>query len=116
MTASLNALAVLQAATPDAKVKAAEHLAQEWATSLDVGSCIKAIPDTPARPGRPVLVSPANVKRRRLGTPAGRCALLHAVAHIEFNAIDLAADMIARFGHHPDIPRSTSRCLHRRLD
>ena len=106
MTAGLNALAVLKAATPDAKVKAAEYLAQEWAAKQDVGAYIENVPDTPARPARPVLVSPANVKRRRLGTPAGRCALLHAVAHIEFNAIDLAADMIARFGHHPDIPEA----------
>ncbi|MDB2439778.1 ferritin-like domain-containing protein [Hellea sp.] len=106
MTASLNALAVLNAATPDAKVKAAKHLAQEWAASQDVGAYIENVPDTPARPEKPELVAPSDVKRRRLGTPAGRCALLHAVAHIEFNAIDLAADMIARFGHHPDIPEA----------
>jgi len=57
--------------------------------------------DRPARPDAPTLVAPYLVKRRRLGTPAGRGALLHAVAHIEFNAIDLAADMIARFAGSP---------------
>jgi len=41
------------------------------------------------------------VPRRRLGSAAGRGAMLHAIAHIELNAIDLAADMIARFAHDP---------------
>ena len=104
MAAGLNALAVLKAATPETKVRAAGHLAQHWAIENKLGPRIKDVPDTPARPNQPELVSPSDVKRRRLGTPAGRGALLHAVAHIEFNAIDLAADMIARFGHHPDIP------------
>jgi len=45
------------------------------------------------------------VPRRSLGSPAGRVALLHAVAHIEFNAIDLAWDMVARFAGH-GIPRA----------
>lgn len=57
-------------------------------------------PDHPARPHKPDLVSPMDVPRRRLGTEAGRGALLHAVAHIELNAIDLAADMLARFATH----------------
>jgi len=54
-------------------------------------------PPSPARPARPPLAPPAGVPRRRLSTPAGRAALLHAIAHIEFNAIDLAFDMAARF-------------------
>lgn len=58
-------------------------------------------PNHPARPVKPKLVSPMDVPRRRLGTEAGRGALLHAVAHIELNAIDLAADMLARFATHP---------------
>jgi len=106
MGAAQNALAVLKAGSPDGKVNAAQHLAQEWATSRDLGKPVKILPDNPARPEKPSLVQPSDVKRRRLGTQAGRGALLHAVAHIEFNAIDLAADMIARFGHHPDIPQA----------
>jgi uncharacterized ferritin-like protein (DUF455 family) len=43
-------------------------------------------------------------KRRAFGSPAGRIALLHALAHIELNAIDLAWDIIARFSHEP-LPR-----------
>ena len=55
------------------------------------------LPDRPARPKFPVLVSPIDVPKRKLGSPEGRGALLHAIAHIEFNAIDLAFDMAARF-------------------
>ncbi|MEP3892281.1 MAG: ferritin-like domain-containing protein [Hellea sp.] len=106
MGAIQNALAVLGAATAEAKVYAANKLAAEWAESKNIGVRVDVLSDNPARPDNPRLVPPSDVKRRRLGTPAGRGALLHAVAHIEFNAIDLAADMIARFGHHPDIPQA----------
>ena len=54
-----------------------------------------------ARRGRlvPVCCSPRDMpKRRNFGSPAGRIALVHALAHIELNAIDLAWDLIARFG------------------
>lgn len=54
-------------------------------------------PSRPARPAQPHLVPPHAVPRRRPGTRAGRIALLHALAHIEFNAIDLAFDMALRF-------------------
>lgn len=53
------------------------------------------------RPERPVLLEPSKVPRRRLGSPAGRVALLHAVAHIEFNAINLALDALCRFREMP---------------
>ncbi|QJF51485.1 ferritin-like domain-containing protein [Roseobacter ponti] len=58
-----------------------------------------APPRHPARPAAPELLSPRDVPRRRPGTPAGRIALLHAVAHIELNAVDLHWDIIARFAH-----------------
>lgn len=55
--------------------------------------------ERPARPDRPVLLPPSEMpKRRRGGSLATRTALLHAVAHIELNAIDLAWDIVARFG------------------
>lgn len=50
------------------------------------------------RPDRPALVPPASVARRGLGSSEGRVALLHAIAHIEFNAINLALDAVLRFG------------------
>jgi uncharacterized ferritin-like protein (DUF455 family) len=56
----------------------------------------------PGRPPRPVLVRPRDVPRRALGSIEGRCALIHAVAHIEFNAINLALDAICRFDGLPD--------------
>jgi len=54
-------------------------------------------PDQPAKPAHPELVSPTKLPKRRLGNPAGRAALMHAVAHIEFNAINMAFDMAVRF-------------------
>ena len=53
------------------------------------------------RPERPPLVSPGEVPRRRLGNPEGRAALIHAIAHIEFNAINLALDAASRFRGMP---------------
>ncbi|AJE46323.1 ferritin-like domain-containing protein [Celeribacter indicus] len=56
-----------------------------------------APPDRPARPARPDLLDPRDVPRRRPGSPEGRIAILHAIAHIELNAVDLHWDMVARF-------------------
>ncbi len=53
----------------------------------------------PARPEKPELLDPRDVPKRKPGSPQGRIALLHAVAHIELNAVDLHWDVIARFGH-----------------
>ena len=51
------------------------------------------------QPDKPVLVDPKQVKPRKMATPEGYAALLHAVAHIEFNAINLALDAAYRFRH-----------------
>ncbi len=59
------------------------------------------LPRAPGRPESPVLVHPADVPRRKLGSTAGRAVLVHAIAHIEFNAINLALDAMLRF---PDLP------------
>lgn len=89
---------VLSSAAPAAKTAAAEHAAALLKKGAPFGSPAQAEPpDEPARPGRPALAPPGDVPRRRLGSEAGRIALLHAIAHIEFNAIDLAFDMAARF-------------------
>ena len=55
----------------------------------------------PGRPLLPELVHPAKVARRKLTTVQGRIALIHAVCHIEFNAINLALDAIYRFQYMP---------------
>ncbi len=57
---------------------------------------------SPGRPARPRLVMPRDVPQRGLGSDAGRAALVHAVAHIEFNAINLAWDAVYRFRGMPD--------------
>jgi uncharacterized ferritin-like protein (DUF455 family) len=56
----------------------------------------------PGRPARPELVAPSAVPRRRLGSEEGRAALVHAIAHIEFNAINLALDAVCRFRDMPE--------------
>ena len=58
--------------------------------------------EVPGRPEKPELVPPQSVKMRKLTTPQGRAVLMHAVAHIEFNAINLALDAIYRFRDMPD--------------
>lgn len=56
----------------------------------------------PGRPKRPVLRPPREVPLRAMGTPEGRASLIHALAHIECNAIDLALDAIWRFAGMPE--------------
>jgi uncharacterized ferritin-like protein (DUF455 family) len=63
-------------------------------------------PLRPARPAHPALCPPRDMPRRRnFGSQTGRIALIHALAHIELNAIDLAWDIIARF-HDNGLPRA----------
>lgn len=93
------ALAVLKAASPDHKVAAARAAAKGWRDGgLQMDERAVDVPDRPARPALPELKPPGHMPKRSGNGPAGRFAMLHAVAHIEFNAIDLAWDMVARFG------------------
>jgi uncharacterized ferritin-like protein (DUF455 family) len=57
-----------------------------------------AMPDRPARPPHPELLPPNRMPKRGKGSAHGRTALIHALAHIEFSAIDLAFDIAGRFG------------------
>ena len=90
---------VLLTAAPRAKVKAARNAARAWRRGELAHVFDVAMPDRPARPDRPELL-PANrmPKRGKAGSERSRIALLHALAHIEFGAIDLAFDMAGRFG------------------
>jgi uncharacterized ferritin-like protein (DUF455 family) len=90
-------VAILAIAEPMAKVAASRALAASWSEGdLPLGDA--APPSRPARPERPVLRPPREMpKRRNFGSPAGRIALFHALAHIELNAINLGWDIIARF-------------------
>lgn len=87
----------------------AEKVALTWQAAaaydsggLDLVSTTPALPITePGRPARPRLVRPRELAQRGLGSPEGRAALVHAVAHIEFNAINLAWDAVYRFRDMP---------------
>jgi uncharacterized ferritin-like protein (DUF455 family) len=84
---------------PERKCAATQALKREWdagTLTIDDGAAVEAITE-PGRPDRPTLVSPRDVEHRSTHTPAGRAALIHAIAHIEFNAINLALDAVYRF-------------------
>ncbi len=91
------AVAVLNTPAPEDKTALSFATAKAWRVGgMDVGTA--APPRRPARPARPALMAPRHMPRRRAaGSLQSRIALLHAVAHIELNAIDLAWDIIARF-------------------
>ncbi|MGB0922385.1 MAG: ferritin-like domain-containing protein [Alphaproteobacteria bacterium] len=96
--------AVLATANPHAKAQEARKVATAWrAGGLEIGT--PHAPDRPARPQTPALMAPKDMPKRSFGGEKGRAALLHALAHIELNAIDLAFDIIARFAS-PDLPRA----------
>jgi uncharacterized ferritin-like protein (DUF455 family) len=102
-------LGVLETADAGRKAALAQDLlTRARAGDLDLAGAAQVVPnDRPARPERPALVAPGAVPRRGIGTVRGRAALFHALAHIELNAIDLAADMALRFaGEIPDEKRA----------
>lgn len=107
---SLAACAVDVLTTADAMEKTAKSRAHARAwfaaraagTPMPIGTATP--PLRPARPERPELLAPRDVPRRRPGSEAGRKALLHALAHIELNAVDLHWDILARFTATP-MPR-----------
>jgi len=102
--------AVLLQADPITKAEQSIHLYNVW-TTLDADAQQKALRedsasvcrvlDEPGRPAKPELVDPKSLARRGLGSAAGRLALLHSLAHIEFNAINLALDAVYRFRDQP---------------
>lgn len=97
--------AVLDAADPRAKVRLARAAARAWRRGALAHRFDVAMPGEPARPARPALLPPNRMpKRGKGGSDRGRLALLHALAHIEFSAIDLAFDVTDRFG--AQFPRS----------
>ncbi len=87
----------------DEKLACATALYADWqagqleAAPVQLPAVVEA-----GRPAKPSLVAPADLPRRKLGTPAGHAALIHAIAHIEFNAINLACDAACRFQGLPE--------------
>lgn len=97
--------AVLRTADGREKTALSRRFAADWQAARADGlhpEIGRATPPLqPARPARPELRDPREVPRRRPGSEAGREAILHAVAHIELNAVDLHWDIIARFTATP---------------
>ena len=96
---------VLNTADGREKTALSRRFAAEWFSKrnaelpVEVGLAIP--PNRPARPNAPELLAPRDVPRRKTRSEAGRNALLHAVAHIELNAVDLHWDLIAQFCNTP---------------
>ena len=94
---------VLTTADGRKKTRISREAAKIWFDSVGSGKPLEIgdsqPPNQPSRPEKPELLPPNKVPRRRTGTEKGRVALLHAIAHIELNAVDLHWDIIPRFAH-----------------
>ena len=100
------ALQLLAECDPQLKAESTIALKRQWDVrqlSLDSEMRLNSNAAIPGRPSSPELVSPRELERRPMNTLAGRAALIHALAHIEFNAINLALDAVWRF---PGMPRA----------
>lgn len=88
---------------PRAKVMATRRLVRDWRAGRLASSFTAPMPDRPLWPERLELLPPNRMpKRGRGGSEKNRIALWHSLAHIEFVAIDLALDMVGRFGAQRD--------------
>ena len=97
------AYSCIMTADPQRKVALTEDTAGRWSAGgckLQSTAPVQAIA-APGRPPRPLLVHPSRVEQRKLSSPQGRAAFLHALTHIEFNAINLAWDAVYRFREMP---------------
>lgn len=102
------ALEIVAASDPVDKAHRALAAATLWcagALSLGALSSSQSMPQRPGRPARPLLLPPRAMPRRSTDGMRGRIALLHALAHIELNAVDMTWDLVGRFAHVP-MPRA----------
>jgi uncharacterized ferritin-like protein (DUF455 family) len=99
---TLRGQALIWLCCTDPQVKAKGVRGLDLARSVGAGERLAAPPGIPGRPARPRLVPHTQLKPRSAHTAAGRAALLHALAHIELNAIDLALDVVWRFAGQPE--------------
>ncbi len=93
------ALALLLTRSPDEKAAATRAL--ELTGLIDTTEPFTEPAGIPGRPTRPELVAHVSIKQRSLATVEGRAGMIHALAHIELNAIDLALDIVWRFAGMP---------------
>ncbi|WP_293775430.1 ferritin-like domain-containing protein [uncultured Oxalicibacterium sp.] len=98
------ALCLLVECDPGIKAGQTIALAKAWAEggiTLDTVAQLLPSAPIPGRPAHPILLPPKDVARRAMHTPEGRAIAIHALTHIEFNAINLALDAIWRFADMP---------------
>jgi uncharacterized ferritin-like protein (DUF455 family) len=100
--AALHCLSLTDAPEKAESVRYLQRLWQEGRLTVHAQSVLKEQTVLPGRPLLPQLVRPAEVPRRSMHTSDGKAALVHALAHIEFNAINLALDAVWRF---PGLPQ-----------
>ena len=100
--AALAALAVPEPAEKAVRVRALHDALLAGQAAIDPSLVLPEPAGLPGRPVRPVLVERRQLERRSMRSPEGRAVLLHALAHIEFNAINLALDAVWRFAGQPD--------------
>ncbi len=91
----------LLSADADEKLAAVRALSAAGGKLLDISSDLSPVAE-PGRPDRPELVAGSRVPRRSFSSRQGRAVLMHAIAHIEFNAVNLALDAICRFSGMPE--------------
>jgi uncharacterized ferritin-like protein (DUF455 family) len=97
------ARAIVSATATAEKVRLARAAAKDWfggRLSLGNMSDPAGMPDRPGRPDRPILLPPRQMPKRSTGE-RGRIALLHSLAHIELNAVDMTWDLVGRFSRAP---------------
>lgn len=97
-------LDALMCEAPQAKCAAVASLWTDWQAGVvfDRAAALPHAIDEPGRPARPALVEPSALRSRRVGTREGHAAMIHAICHIEFTAINLALDAAWRFRGLPD--------------
>jgi uncharacterized ferritin-like protein (DUF455 family) len=98
------AMYLLAIVNPSEKATTVKKVASLWrddAVALDPNTKLRPLQAIPGQPDKPALVPPKQVKKRAMNTSEGRAILIHALAHIEFNAINLALDAIWRFTGMP---------------
>jgi len=94
----------IEAREPERKIELTRAVCRDWGDgNLRLFATAEPMPiGVPGRPARPVLVAPRSLAPRGLGSLEGRAALIHSIAHIEFNAINLALDAVYRFRGLPE--------------
>ena len=99
---TLRSAALIPWAQTDPNLKAQATLALDLSLPVGVGNSLSTTAAGPGRAARPVLVPHTQLKAKSMATPEGRAMLVHSIAHIELNAIDLALDVVWRFSGMPE--------------